>query len=657
MIRTLLIANRGEIACRIMRSARALGMTTVAVYSDADARALHVRTADHAIRIGEAAASLSYLNIGAIMTAARASGADALHPGYGFLSENAELAAACLASGVTFVGPSPEAISVMGSKRAAKQLVARAGIPVVPGYEGDDQSDERLVSEANRIGYPLLIKASAGGGGRGMRLVRSADEVRAALAGARREALAAFADDSVLLERYLTRPKHIEVQVLSDKRGHTLHLFERDCSVQRRHQKVIEEAPALGIDSALRRQLGEAAVAVAKAISYEGAGTVEFIVQDGAFHFLEMNTRLQVEHPVTEAITGFDLVAWQLRIASGLPLDIAQDDIQRDGHAVEARVYAENPLRGFLPSSGPVLHARFPTDIRTDIGIESGDEVSVHYDPMLAKIIAHGPDRSAAIAALDKALAETELLGIEHNVGFLRRVLATRAFSEGVYTTRLIEDAADTLYPQPDPMGAVIAAVALLVAAQGDGPWGVSDGFRVNQGTAIPFELICADHRVTLLLTESAQDRAQTIVIEGQSLPLVDLGSTRERVRILVGTARIEAAVRVEGRVVHVARDGSGERWQLPEMRHDLHDAAPGERVLAPMPGQVIEVSVGVGDWVEAGALLIVVEAMKMEHGLRAPRSGRVRAIACNVGDRVQEGVELVQLEDEAMAEADKTLE
>ena len=657
MIRTLLIANRGEIACRIMRTARALGITTVAVYSDADTRALHVRSADRAVRIGAAPATESYLDIAAIIAAVKKSGADAVHPGYGFLSENADFAAACAAAGVTFVGPSADAIRAMGSKRAAKRLVAQAGIPVVPGYEGDDQSDDRLVMEAERVGYPLLIKASAGGGGRGMRLVSKTSEFRAALAGARREALAAFADDTVLLERYLTRPKHIEVQVLADQRGHTLHLFERDCSVQRRHQKVIEEAPAPGIDPVLRLRMGDAAVEIAKAIGYVGAGTVEFIVQDGAFHFMEMNTRLQVEHPVTEAITGLDLVAWQLRIAAGEPLDIAQSDVRLDGHAIEARVYAENPRRGFLPSSGRILHVAFPTGVRTDAGVEQGDEVSVHYDPMLAKIIAQGPDRATALAALDRALAETELLGVEHNTGFLRRVLSVRDFVSGSYTTRLIEEAGDTLVPGPEDLGALVAAFALRLTNRSEGPWGASDGFRLNQAAALALELTCEQRRVAVVLKEDSRTGVRTALVDDRVYDLVDLGSTTERVRLLAGEIRIDAAVRVEGSVVHVARFGGVERWQLPEERQDLQDAAPGERVAAPMPGQVIEVAVRVGDWVEQGALLLVVEAMKMEHVLRAPRAGRVAAIACAAGDRVQEGVELVQLEDDVAPATDQQSE
>ncbi|MFM7119085.1 MAG: acetyl/propionyl/methylcrotonyl-CoA carboxylase subunit alpha, partial [Gammaproteobacteria bacterium] len=497
MFASLLIANRGEIACRIMRTARRLGIRTIAVYSDADATAQHVREADVALRIGPAPALASYLNIEAVVAAAVASGAEAVHPGYGFLSENAAFAEACSAAGLVFVGPSPAAIRAMGSKRAAKEIVAAAGTPVVPGYQGSDQTDARLAAEAARLGYPLLIKASAGGGGKGMRLVTTADAFEAALAGARREAAGAFGDDTVLLERYLTRPKHIEVQILADQRGHTLHLFERDCSVQRRHQKVIEEAPGPTVDALLRERLGAAAVQAARAIGYVGAGTIEFIAEGDAFYFMEMNTRMQVEHPVTEAITGLDLVEWQLRIAAGLPLALEQSAVAAVGHAIEARVYAEIPRRGFLPSSGALIAASFAgvardgsaergapmssaDGIRVDAGVAAGDQVSVHYDPMLAKIIAHGPDRSTALRRLDAALARTVLVGVEHNVGFLRQVLATSAFQAGTYTTRLLDDEEAPVWSAPDDCGVLLAALALRAQASGDGPWGRSDGFRLN---------------------------------------------------------------------------------------------------------------------------------------------------------------------------------
>jgi 3-methylcrotonyl-CoA carboxylase alpha subunit len=641
MFGTLLIANRGEIACRIIATARRLGIRTIAVHSDADARAQHVRRADAAVRLGPAPAHASYLDIPAVIAAARTSGADAIHPGYGFLSENAEFAAACADAGVVFVGPTPEAIRAMGSKSEAKDLVAAAGAPVVPGYQGADQSDERLAAEALALGYPLLIKASAGGGGKGMRLVTAPAEFAAALAGARREARAAFGDDRMLLERYLTEPRHIEVQVLADATGHTLHLFERDCSVQRRHQKVIEEAPGPSVSPELRTLLGEAAVQAAKAIGYLGAGTVEFIAEGDAFYFMEMNTRLQVEHPVTEAITGLDLVEWQLRIAAGERLTLRQEDVQCRGHAIEARVYAENPRRQFLPSTGRLLHVGFPADVRVDSGVVTGDEVTVHYDPMLAKVIAHGPDRPAALAALDAALRDTEIAGVEHNVDFLRRVLAHPDFAAGAYSTRLIDRAGAALLPEPDDVGPVLAALALQRQVCGTGPWARNDGFRPNGSSGFE-QVLRFDQSVVKVRLEVGQ-----AWVEGRAHRLEDLVWEGTRVQLRLDGRSIRGRVLIAGDAVHVVRDGAAERWLLPSREFDaLATAALSDRVTSPMPGQVIAVAVAVGDRVAEGAPLVVVEAMKMEHTLRAPRAGRIAALGCAVGSRVEEGVELVKLED-----------
>ena len=459
MFDSLLIANRGEIAVRVLRTAKRLGIRTIAVHSDADADALHVQLADEAVRIGPPAARESYLNRDALLCAVRASGAAAVHPGYGFLSENADFAAAVEQEGVVFVGPPAEAIRSMGSKIEAKRLAAAAGAPVVPGYAGDDQSTGTLAREAERIGYPVLVKASLGGGGRGMRVVAQAEDLADALAGAKREAMAAFADDALLLERYLAAPKHIEIQILADATGRTLSLFERDCSVQRRHQKVIEEAPAPTVDSATRRAMGEAAVAAARAVGYVGAGTVEFVVEDDAFYFLEMNTRLQVEHPVTEAILGLDLVEWQLRIADGQCLEFGQDELTVTGHAIEARLYAESPrttTRGgitFLPSTGELHLVSFPGGVRVDTGVRTGSEVTAHYDPLLAKVIAHGDDRAQAIALLRAALRDTGLAGVEHNVPWLLRVLDQPAFVAGTYTTATVAEANAELLPEADPAG------------------------------------------------------------------------------------------------------------------------------------------------------------------------------------------------------------
>src|SRR5947209_715908 len=497
MFGKILIANRGEIACRVIRTARRLGIATVAVYSEVDRNALHVELADEAWPIGPAPVHDSYLDIAAILDVARNSGAEAVHPGYGFLSENAEFAEACEAAGVVFIGPSAAAMRAMGSKAEAKELMQRYGAPLVPGYHGADQNPARLLDEAERIGFPVLIKASAGGGGRGMREVGSAAEFAAALAGAQREAEAAFGDGRVLLEKYLPRPRHIEVQIFADWHGNTVHLFERDCSIQRRHQKVLEEALAPGLDPEQRSAMSEAAVAAARAVGYVGAGTVEFIAEDGHFYFIEMNTRLQVEHPVTEAVTGLDLVEWQFRVAAGEPLPICQQDLVLHGHAIEARLYAENPERGFLPQTGTLHGLRFPPSelARVDTGVRQGDAVTPFYDPMIAKIIAWGEDRAAAVGRLQRALVETAVLGLGTNLEFLSRVAAHPEFVSGMVDTGFIERHRAALVPPrrpaPDP---VLAAAALfrLVAREdaataaashsGDpfSPWAQVDGWRLG---------------------------------------------------------------------------------------------------------------------------------------------------------------------------------
>jgi 3-methylcrotonyl-CoA carboxylase alpha subunit len=649
VIETLLIANRGEIACRIIRTARRLGVRTVAVYSDADVSAQHVLQADLALRLGPAPARESYLRIDAVLEAARQSGARAVHPGYGFLSENAEFAEACEREGLIFVGPSAAAIRAMGSKIEAKRLVAEAGAPVVPGYHGDDQSDERLIAEAARIGFPLLIKASAGGGGKGMRRVTSADAVPAALAGARREAASAFGDDKLLLERYLTSPKHLEVQILGDGQGTTLHLFERDCSVQRRHQKVIEEAPGPSVTPELRAALGSAAVRAAGAVDYRGAGTVEFIAEGDAFYFMEMNTRLQVEHPVTEAITGLDLVEWQLRIAAGERLDLSQADVVRRGHAIEARVYAENPRRRFLPSTGRLVRVAFPDEVRVDSGVVTGDDVGVHYDPMLAKVIAHGATRAEALGRLDRALARTEIAGVEHNVAFLRRVLADESFRRGDYSTHVLDDAGAELVPPRDPGGVVCAAVAARRAARGAGRWGVADGFRINQPATFvaQFQGGNGGRQNGGETVREVRLMADSVSVDGRTFALEVLDEQGDLLRLRLDGAMVNARVLTSGSGMFVMRDGDTERFSLPRLDVGAlgQAAAAGDRISAPMPGQVIAVAVKPGDTVAAGQLLLVIEAMKMEHNVAAPRNGTVVSVACAVGDRVEDGVQLVTLE------------
>ena len=653
MFDSLLIANRGEIAVRVIRTARRMGIRTIAVYSDADAGALHVEEADHVVRIGPGPVPESYLNQGALLSAIGESRAQAVHPGYGFLSENPDFAASVGREGATFVGPSPEAIRAMGSKIEAKRLVSAAGAPVVPGYDGADQSPAGLAEHARQVGYPLLIKASMGGGGRGMRIVSEQGEFERALAGAKREAAASFGDDTVLLERYLTAPKHIEIQVLADDAGRTLSLFERDCSVQRRHQKVIEEAPAPGMDAATRLAMGEAAVRASRAVGYVGAGTVEFVTEAGAFYFLEMNTRLQVEHPVTEAITGLDLVEWQLRIAAGESLPFDQDDLGIEGHAVEARIYAENAQRNFLPSTGSLHWVSFPGTVRVDSGVRTGSAVSAHYDPMMAKVVAHGPDRPRAIATLRAALRQTEIAGVEHNVAWLANVLDHPDFVAGTYTTGTVEQSAGTLVPKRNPDAVAIAVVASVLKRRQHDPWSLCDGFQMN----LPHEQV--------LRLRRGRDRFEVRLIddEGRFRVVGPDGEAAVQTPTLAGDGLFRATVddrALAARTVwagddaFVVRDGATERitFAAPDAGAFAEIVEVGGRVLAPMPGQVVSVAVSEGDRVRAGDVLVIVEAMKMEHEVRAPGPGTVTAVGFAPGERVEEGAELVSLDDARKSES-----
>ncbi len=664
MFAKILIANRGEIACRVIATARRLGLRTVAVYSDADRDARHVRLADEACRIGPPEARASYLNMDAILAAARESRAEAIHPGYGFLSENEAFARACAAAGTVFVGPSPEAIAAMGDKAAAKRLMEKAGVPLVPGYHGEEQNPSFLAGQAARIGYPVLIKASAGGGGKGMRIVAGEKDFASALEGARREAKSAFGDDRVLVERYLERPRHIEMQVFGDAHGNVVHLFERDCSVQRRHQKVIEEAPAPGMTEAWRRAMGEAAVAAARAIRYVGAGTVEFIVAgEGAFYFMEMNTRLQVEHPVTEMITGLDLVEWQLRIAAGEPLPRKQAELAIRGHAIEARVYAEDPAKGFLPATGRLVHVRFPREsaqLRVDTGIEPGAEIQPWYDPMIAKIIAHGADRREALARLAAALRETEVAGPANNVGFLARVASSAAFSRGEVDTGFIERHSDELLaPDAGVPCEVLAAAACAELdaeertardrARGSGdpysPWHCADGWRLNQGShhGFVFTRRGTKHEVAVdFLSGALRLRAggREHALEFEILPGGEL-----LVR-LDGRASKARAVR-DGDAWIVFAQGGSFRLALEDPLHGLDVEAGGASLAAPMPGKVVQVLARAGARVAKGDALVVLEAMKMEHTILAPREGTVKEVHYRPGDRVAEGAPLLELEEE----------
>ena len=668
MFDKILIANRGEIACRVARTARRLGIRTVAVYSDADAHALHVEACDEAFRLGPPPPRESYLDGDAIIAVAKQAGAQAIHPGYGFLSENELFAAACARAGIVFIGPPPSAIAAMGSKSAAKRIMGAANVPLVPGYHGDDQSPRLLASEAARIGYPVLIKATAGGGGKGMKIVEGPDEFAAALASAQREAQSAFGDDRVLLERYLTAPRHIEIQVFADTHGNAIHLFERDCSVQRRHQKVLEEAPAPGMKPAHRRSMGVAAVAAAKAIGYVGAGTVEFIAadtfaRDGAFYFMEMNTRLQVEHPVTEMITGCDLVEWQLRVASGEPLPKRQDELAIDGHAIEARIYAEDPERGFLPSIGRLVHLSAPptgADVRVDTGVRAGDEITPYYDPMIAKLIVHGEDRAAALRRLADALGAYEIVGVATNVAFLSRVVAHEAFAGGRVDTGLIARHQAALFPPLPPLAddvllaaALAEATAIVAARRAEAvtsrdphsPWHAVDSWWPGTDThAIGLTFADGEHRHDVALRGDGSPWRV-------ALPAGKVAATCRangcRLDIVAGNAEFHATVVPRGEERHVFCRGAHRRLVLADpLARAGDEEAHGGHLTAPMSGTVVAVLVEAGATVERGAPLVILEAMKMEHTITAPAAGTVAAVHYRAGDRVAEGADLVDLDD-----------
>ncbi len=674
MFDKILIANRGEIACRVARSARRMGIRTVAVYSDADATALHVTACDEGYRLGPAPARTSYLDAPKIVAIATAAGAQAIHPGYGFLSENESFATAVAAAGLVFVGPPPAAIRAMGSKAEAKAIMGRAGVPVVPGYHGAAQDDAVLQAQADAIGYPVLIKASAGGGGKGMRVVLRRDEFAAALASARREAKAGFGDERMLLEKYLPQARHIEIQVFADAHGQCVHLLERDCSVQRRHQKVLEEAPAPGMTLPRRERMGAAAVAAAKAIGYTGAGTVEFIVAeppgtDAPFYFMEMNTRLQVEHPVTEMVTGVDLVEWQLRVAAGERLPLTQEQIVLHGHAIEARIYAEDPDRDFLPSIGRIAYLRTPetsAQVRIDTGVREGDAISRYYDPMIAKLIAWGEDRSAALRRLKAALAAYRVAGVTTNVAFLQRLLAHDAFASGRVDTGLIARYHAALFPPPSPPSERVLAVAALgelarlrraaltrANTSGDpgSPWHEIATWWPNSdqhaialnfeaaGGAYPVRVRNDGDAVTLRL--GGRDVAASVTSEGCDL------------RVEFDGGEWAAAYVAQGEERYVFCGSEMHRLRCVDpLAHSAVEEAHAGRLTAPMSGTVVAVLVQAGEAVAKGAPLLVLEAMKMEHTIKAPVSGKVSAVHYRQGEQVAEGAALIDLDGDAATPA-----
>ena len=661
MFSKILIANRGEIACRIIKTARRLGIKTVAVFSDADRGARHVAMADEAVHIGGSPARESYLVVDKILEAAKRTGAQAIHPGYGFLSENAGFAEACGKAGIVFIGPPPSAIRAMGSKSEAKKIMEKARVPLVPGYHGDDQSPELLAKEAERIGFPVLIKASAGGGGKGMRVVESAAKFADQLAGAKREAKASFADDHVLVEKYLTRPRHIEIQVFADSHGNCLYLFERDCSIQRRHQKVIEEAPAPDMDPARRKQMGEAAVAAAQAIGYVGAGTVEFIAnQDGTFYFMEMNTRLQVEHPVTEMITGQDLVEWQLVVAAGGKMPLAQDQLSINGHAVEVRLYAEDPNRNFLPSTGTLVHLRLPTEnrhVRVDTGVREGDTVTPFYDPMIAKVIVHDRDRTSAMRRMAALMGETEVVGVTTNAVLLKALCSHPAFVGGEVDTGFIERHRAELFAKAgtaDDRAFAVATLARIAewTSTSNDPWDQKNGFRLLDTGHDEVRWKDGERDVAVIVRRP-RNGTLSLELPGGTVEANVQRGDNGRLAIRLGNDTFTAAVvrraTNDGGIDYTLfADGGNQRLRLvdPLDVTQYEAVASGEgSVRSPLPGKIIDLRVKPGDTVSRGQPLLVLEAMKMEHTLAAPADGKVKNVRYAVGEQVPEGAELVEFE------------
>ena len=695
MFSKILIANRGEIACRVAATAKRLGVSTVAVYSDADREAKHVAVCDEAVYLGGSAPKDSYLKGDAIIAIAKATGAQAIHPGYGFLSENADFAQACQDAGLVFIGPSADAIRAMGGKSESKRLMGAAGVPLIPGYHGENQEAEFLQQQADSIGYPVLIKASAGGGGKGMRIVEQSSDFIDLLDSCRREAITSFGNDQVLIEKYALKPRHIEIQVFGDTHGNYVHLFERDCSVQRRHQKVLEEAPAPGVDAAMREAMGTAAIEAARAVNYFGAGTVEFIVEqrEGSmnFYFMEMNTRLQVEHPVSEAISGVDLVEWQLLVAAGLPLPKKQEELAINGHAIEARICAENPDNEFLPATGTLFtyqkpeHSTFNVaGVRIDDGVREGDVISPFYDSMIAKLIVHAPTREQALAKLDRALAQTRIVGLPNNVAFLRYIINTESFSQANLDTALIEREHDELFNQHPLELSTLAVTAIAqqlaseATTQGSDPFSKPTGFRAYSDYTRSFSLIYNEQSYTARIShwhnancsdgkKGAENLSSfTLVIEKeiahtQENSNVNVAAQTERVyegqvsyssidaynhTLWLDEARISAQSWVHNETVYVFTDsGRDEITLIDIMAHVGEESAAVGSLKSPMPGQVVAFKVAVGDTVKKGEPLAVIEAMKIEHTITAPTDGVVAELLFGAGDLVADGDELLRID------------
>ncbi len=664
----ILIANRGEIACRVIKTARRMGILTVAVYSEADAGARHVRLADQAVYIGPPAAQQSYLLAEAIVAACKQTGAQAVHPGYGFLSENESFAQACAREGIVFIGPPVAAIRAMGSKSEAKKLLEAAGVPLTPGYHGDDQDPAFLNQQADRIGYPVLIKAAAGGGGKGMRAVFKSEEFLDALSSCKREALSSFGDQHVLIEKYLQRPRHIEFQIFGDMQGNVVHLFERDCSVQRRHQKVLEEAPAPGMTSERRAAMGRVAVAAARTVGYVGAGTVEFIVDShGSFYFMEMNTRLQVEHPVTEMITGVDLVEWQLRVAAGESLPLAQEQLAIRGHALEARIYAEDPDKGFLPSTGTLVHLAAPEEslhVRIDSGVEQGDAITPHYDPMIAKLIVWDETRDKALARMLQALAQYRVVGVANNIDFLSRLVACPAFASADLDTGLIERERALLFPEtgaqaPPAQAWLLAGLAELLretaAAQRaaarredtHSPWHSRDGWRLNSAARRTLLLRHHETEQSLAIAYGGDGRSgYTLTLDGHATHAAGQLGENGELRADLDGMRLTATVIASGLRRHVFLHGRAYIFNsIDPLYHAGEGGGLDGGLAAPMPGKIVAVLVSAGSHVDKGQPLLILEAMKMEHTINAPASGLVKSFRFAIGEQVGDGAELVEFE------------